>query len=264
MRGNVALPDVVVQKLAALDRMEASFEASFHYTQAVQGLQRFATFPISSTVQYLESLVVCDVKDRLLSVPHAVDRYEGRTCLALLQRWQTGEHADVVAFLQRKLDALSFAAITRQIEAARGDDARVAAPTVRLEHGRLVLLNRGFNLLHALHPVFTLPSAEVAAQVRAACEHSGYTLAHITEYLRALETPLYAPLRHPALSQRNMLLMDRVGVHTLTAEEGTAPPHEHSMPAAALASVTQPYTVRVIPGYMTLTAPEHNNPAGAR
>jgi hypothetical protein len=260
MRGTVALPDVVAHKLAALDQIEASFEASFHFAQEVQGLRRFATLPISSTVQYLEALVVCDVKDRLLSVPHAVERYEGRTCLALLQRWQTGASADVVAFLQRKLDALPLAGITRQIEAARAD-TRAAALTARLEHGRLVLLNRGFNLLAALQPLCTLPTEEVAAQARAACEHSGYTPAQIAEYLRALDGPLYAPLRHPALSQRNMLLMDRVGVHTMT--ESTASPQVHDRPVAPLPGVTQPYAERVIPGYVTLTALRHNNPAGA-
>lgn len=261
MRGIIAPSDVVARKLAALDRLEPAFETSFQYVQDVQGLKRFATFPIANTVQYLGALVVCDAKDRLLSVPHTVDRYEGRYCLELLQRWQTGEVAGIVAFLQRKLDALPFTGVTREVEAVRRD-ADASVMVAALEHGRIVLLNRGFNLLQALEPLFTQSPQELTEQVRAACAREGYAPDQIAERLRERESPLYAPLRHPALAQRNMLLMDRVGVQAI-------PPH-HTLPealdwqATAHPQVTPPYAEQRIHGYVALTTPQHNNLAGVR
>ncbi|HKB47485.1 MAG TPA: hypothetical protein VKC57_07290, partial [Ktedonobacterales bacterium] len=62
------LPALVAEKLAAIDRLEPAFVASFQYVQDVQGQKRFAQFPISSTVEYLHALAVCDAKDRLLGV----------------------------------------------------------------------------------------------------------------------------------------------------------------------------------------------------
>jgi hypothetical protein len=255
MREAVAVPEIVARKLEALDALEPEFAASFRYVQEVQGLTRLDPFPIASTVRYLRALVVCEAKDRLLSVPHVVNRYDGLTCLDLLERWQRGASAPVVAFLHRRLDALPFADLTRQIEAAR-QDAADGAVLAHLEQGRQVLLNRGFNLLRALEPIFTLPPDAMTRQVQAACAEAGDTPERLAQRRAALDGPLYAYLRHPALAQRNMHLMDRVGVAVLRDDPRP--------PAAAPAGVARPYAEYVITGYVALTAPQHNNPAGVR
>src|SRR5690242_15698501 len=107
------------QKLKAFDQLQTEFEASFLFIQQVHGQRRFSTFPVAETVHYLHALWICECKDRLLSIYKNIERYEGRYCLELLRRWQEGESADVVAFLQRKLDGLPFAELTRQIQEAR-------------------------------------------------------------------------------------------------------------------------------------------------
>ncbi|HEV2235249.1 MAG TPA: hypothetical protein VGR57_01190 [Ktedonobacterales bacterium] len=255
IRADVAVPEIVARKLAALDALEPEFAAAFRYVQEVQGLARLDPLPIAGTVRYLQALAICDAKDRLLSVPRVVDRYDGATCLDLLVAWQEGPSTAVVALLHRRLDALPFADLTRQIEQARQGNAG-GATLERLEHGRRVLLNRGYNLLHALEPIFALAPEELARQVRAACAESGDTPERLAQRRAALDGPLYASLRHPALAQRNMRLMDGVGV--------AAPPDAHQPPLAAPDLVAPPYAECVITGYVALTSPRHNNPAGLR
>jgi hypothetical protein len=255
------LPALIVEKLLAFERLEPAFESSFQYVQEVQGQKRFADFPIGHTVGYFHALVVCDRKDHLLSVPRTADRYEGELCLELLRRWQSGASADVVAFLQRKLDALPFADITRELEAARRAPERQALAE-RLAHGRLVLLNRGINLYHALEPIFTLAEDELTRQVRAACEQFGHSPSQIEEQLRELSAPVYSFVRHPALAQRNMLLMDRAGIRATS--EVVDRPGNRSWRVAVPAVPPGPYAEQVIAGYVALTAPLHNNINGTR
>jgi hypothetical protein len=256
MREAAAVPEIVARKLEALEALEPKFAASFRYVQEVQGLVRLDPFPIAATVGYLLALAVCDAKDRLLSVPRTIARYDGPTCLELLAAWQqSGASALVVAFLHRRLDALPFADLTRQIEAARRN-ATDATLLAHLEHGRAILLNRGYNLLRALEPIFALAPDEVAYLVRDACTEHYATPARLAQRRAALDDPLYAYLRHPALAQRNMQLMDRVGVATV--------PGAHHPPLAAPETVARPYAEHVISGYVSLTSPRHNNPAGVR
>ena len=256
MREAVAVPEIVARKLEALDALEPEFAASFRYVQEVQGLARLEPLPIAAMVRYLLALVVCDAKDRLLSVPRTIARYDGPTCLELLAVWQqSGQSAPVVGFLHRRLDALPFADLTRQIEAARrdGTDATLLA---HLEHGRMILLNRGYNLLRALEPIFALAPDELARQVRAACAEQDATPARLAQRRAALDDPLYGYLRHPALAYRNMQLMDHVGVETV--------PDAPHTPDAWPDVVAQPYAEHRISGYVSLTSPRHNNPAGVR
>ncbi|HEY7983731.1 MAG TPA: hypothetical protein VID73_06160 [Ktedonobacterales bacterium] len=256
MRAVVAVPEIVAHKLAALDALEPEFAAAFRYVQEVQGLARLDPLPIAGTVRYLRALAVCDAKDRLLSVPRVIARYDGATCLELLGVWQEdGASAAVVALLHRRLDALPFADLTRQIEQAR-QGADDGAALARLEHGRRVLLNRGFNLLRALEPIFALAPDELTRQVRAACEDAGDTPERLAQRRAALDGPLYAALRHPALARRNMHLMDRVGVAAL--------PEAHHPPLETPTLVARPFAECVITGYVSLTSPRHNNPAGVR
>src|SRR6266702_3954519 len=98
--------DLINRKLQAFEQLQAEFEASFRFVQNVHGQLRFASFPIADSVRYLHALWVCECKDRLLSIYKNIRRYDGHYCLELLQHWQDGNTADVVDFLNRKLDML--------------------------------------------------------------------------------------------------------------------------------------------------------------
>lgn len=257
-----AVPALIVDKLLAFDAMELEFEECFQFVQEMHGERRFPVCSVADTVRYLHALWICERKDRLLSIPKTIERYEGRLCLELLRDWQeTGEVADVVAFVRRKLDTLDFAYLTRQIETERRRDA--ASPIARrLAHGRLVLLNRGANLIHALEPLFILSEQAVWDQAREACAQLDHAPEQIAEQLQALETPLYSYVRHPALAQRNMVVMDRLGMR-LTAGAAERP-GERTWRVAAPTIPSGPYAEQRIAGYVALTAPWHNNPRDVR
>lgn len=207
---DVANPPVVTSKLAALDLLLPEFETSFPYVQEMHGQSRLQQVSVENVVRYLHALWVCERKDFLLSVPGTIHRYEGRRALELLAAWQQGEVADVVAFLQAKLGDLPFAEITRQWQAAvRDADEQLAE---RLAHGRRVLLNRAFNLNAALEAIFTPQAPELLEEVRTASESLGHTPEQIEQQLADMETEVYSYLPNPALAQRNMLVMNALGV----------------------------------------------------
>src|SRR5712691_2602765 len=109
---------IIQQKLAAFEQLRAEFEECFHYVQDMHGQRRISTFTVADSVHYLHALWICECKDRLLSIYKNIRRYEGKYCLELLGVWQEGDNTDVVAFLQRKLDMLPFADLTRQYHEA--------------------------------------------------------------------------------------------------------------------------------------------------
>jgi hypothetical protein len=256
MAQDVSLAAIVAEKLAAFARLQPEFEASFQYVQEVQGQRRFADFSVAATARYLHALWVCECKDRLLSVPRSMGRYEGQRCLELLRDWQTGETAEVVDFLRGKLDTLPFGDITRQLEQVRRQ--QIANPLAeRLAHGRIILLNRGMNLLHAMEPLFTLPEKALLAEVREACIQFGQQPEQIALRLTELELPLYAYIPHPMLAQRNMLVMDRVGVQ-LTSATADQPEHR-SWQVAEPELPAHPYAEQIISGYVDMTSTRHNN-----
>jgi hypothetical protein len=203
-------PPLVAAKLAALDSLAPEFEASFPYVQEIHGHRRFQQLRVADVVRYLHALWVCECKDLLLSVPHTIGRYEGHRALELLAIWQQGETAEVVAFLQARLDTLPFEEITRQWQiAVRDADERRAD---RLAHGRLVLLNRGFNLNAALDAIFAPQLVDPKEQLRTASAGLGHTSEQISQQLAEMETDAYSYLPHPALARRNMLVMNALGV----------------------------------------------------
>lgn len=256
MAVTVQVPELVQQKLAVFASMQAEFETCFHFQQEVHGHKRFSSFPVSRIVYYLHALWLCERKDRLLSVCNTIRRYEGERCLALLRGWQTGQNAPVAAFLLQKLAMLSFAEITAQIEEVRrkqGDEMLAR----RLEHGRLVLLNRGMNLMHALEAIFSLSEKVLLDEVRPACEQYGHTPARIEEQLADLQSPLYTYRPHQLLAQRTMVVMNKLEVDVLTYHADQ--PGERSR---HIQPPVQPLTSRadhVIGGYLPLLAPMHNN-----
>ncbi len=253
---DTSLAALVAEKLAAFERLQPEFEASFQYVQDVQGQRRFATFPVAASARFLHALWVCERKDGLLSVPRTMGRYEGRRALELLHDWQTGETAGVVEFLQRKLDTLPFGQLTRQLETVRRQEG--ASPLAeRLAHGRLVLLNRGMNLHRALEPLFTLPEDALLEEVWAACAEYGHQPGQIDEQLAELDSPLYRCVPHPLLARRNMLIMDQLGIR-LTSDIADQPGRRSWWVAEATLPAS-PYAEQVIRGYVDMTSTRHNN-----
>lgn len=264
MADEIAMPALITEKLATFERLQQEFEASFRYIQDVQGQRRFPIFPIDAVVRYLHALWVCECKDRLLSIPKTIERYEGMLCLELLQRWQAGELAGVVEFLQRKLDSQPFSVLTRQIEdlqRQRGEGspalAAEGALIERLKHGRLVLLNRAMNLMQALEPIFTLPPQQLLADVQAACAHYGHQPEQLARQVQELQTNLYTFVAHPALVQRNMLVMNKLGIQ-ITADTSDQPGRRSSRVGVPTIP-EQPYAQEVIKGYVEMTSLLHNN-----
>ena len=113
------------------------------------------------------------------------------------------------------------------------------------------------NLFQALEPLFTLPEKALLAEVRDASMRYGHQPPQIAEQLAELGTPLYRYVPHPTLVQRNMLVMDRLGVR-LTRSAADQPGKrswlvtEPTLPAS-------PYAEQVISGYVDMTSPRYNN-----
>src|SRR6266481_236314 len=255
------VPELVKQKLEAFERLQDEFEASLLFVQNMHGQYHFTSFPVADSVRYLHALWVCECKDRLLSIYKNITRYEGRHCLELLRRWQEGHTANVVAFLQRKLDTLPFADLTGQIYHARqlgGEEGLVP----RLVHGRRVLLNRGMNLMQALDAIFALPEDELLKEVQTACTYYGHQPDQIEKQLDEMETPLYSYVPHQALARRNMTTMNRMGVNIMT--NPTDQPGRRSWRVLESTEPMHPYAEHLIEGYLELTLPAHNNIRGLR
>jgi hypothetical protein len=253
----VMVPQLVQQKLEAFARLEPEFEASFKFVQDVHGQKRFSSFPVAYTVRYLHSLWICECKTSLLSVSRTVKEYEGQLCLQLLRRWQEEEAtADVVAFLHRKLDMLPLADITRQVhEASRVHANNILAQ--RLMHGRTVLLNRGINLMQALDALFTLSEDELFRNVDESCMQYGHLPEQIVVQLEEMQSLLYSFVPHQLLAQRNMQIMNKLGVNVVQKPANL--PGERSWKVAKSTQPLQPFAEHVVQRYQELTAPWHNN-----
>src|SRR6266566_2028134 len=250
------VPELIKQKLEAFEHLHDEFETSFHFVQDVHGQKRFASFPVADSVRYLHALWVCECKDRLLSIYKNIRRYDGQYCLELLRSWQDGDTADVVDFLNRKLDTLPFADLTSQIHEARHQHKNDGLAR-RLEHGRLVLLNRGINLMQALDAIFAMPEDELIKEVQLICARFGHDPGQIEKELGEMETPLYAYLPHQALAQRNMVVMNKLGVNVMGLP--TDQPGERSGSVLEPTEPLRPFAEQVVEGYVELTLPRHNN-----
>jgi hypothetical protein len=244
------------RKLTEFARIEDEFIASFIFVQEVHGQRRFDSFSLEHIVRNLHALYICELKDRLLSVMNTVDRFEGERCLRLLRDWQEGATAEVITFIHRKLDNLPFGEVSRQIErSARSGDAQTAS---RLAAGRVVLLNRNFNLSHALHAIITPEPEQLRAEVVALCAQLDHTPTALDQQIASLRTDLYAYAPSPALARRNMLLMNRLGVQVADAAGVRPPlaPAEEGVDRAItpVAQPAPPYAQEIIPGVMTLVS----------
>jgi hypothetical protein len=257
MERNPAREQAAQRKSEAFEQLQPAFEASFRFVQEVHGQRRFSAFHVAETVRYLHALWVCECKDRLLSVYRNIVRYEGQHCLRLLQRLQKGEADEVIAFLHRKLDGLPFAELTRQIQEAKTTRHAGDGLARRLVHGRLVLLNRGMNLMQALDAIFALSDNDLRKEVRAACAQYGHRPDQIEQQLAEIEGPLHFYVPHPLLAQRNMVVMNRLGINVLTMPIDL--PGERSWKVVAPTEAPRPFAEHVIAGSMELVSPSHNN-----
>jgi len=255
------IPELIQHKLDAFERIETEYEQCFCFIQDVHGQKRFSTFSIEQIVYYLHALWLCECKDRLLSVYKNIRRYEGDRCLELLQVWQDGRSADVVAFVLDKLDMHSFADFTAQIEDARRQGQNEAIVCV-LEHGRLILLNRGINLVHILETMSVLSENDMLDEVRRASAQCGHTPVQIEEQLAVMATPLYAYRPHALLAQRNMTVMNRLGIDV--SAPGEEPSCVRSWLLTSADEPQAPFAEQVIDGYLPLLAPLYNNVRGVR
>jgi hypothetical protein len=255
------MPALVQLKMDAFERLQPEFEASFQFVQGVHGQRRFPMFPVSDTVRYLHALWVCECKGRLLSVAKTVKEYEGKRCLELLRLWQQGDTASVVDFLQHKLDMLPLAQITQQYSEARQRQQN-GGLAQRLAHGRLIMLNRGFNLMQALDSIFLLSEAALSSEVSGACEHYGHLPEQIEVQLEEMSAPLYSYVPNQALAQRNMLVMNMLGINATLRPSDL--PGQRSWRVLSPTEPLSPYAEHVVEGYQELTSPFHNNIKGDR
>jgi len=258
----LAIEKLAKQKLEAFERLQSEFEESFHFVQEVHGQQRFSTFPVMESVHYLHALWICECKDRLLSVYKNIERYEGRYCLELLRRWQEGETADVIDFLYRKLDVFPFAELTRQIQEAKSVSSVDAKLVDRLVHGRLVLFNRFMNLMQALDAILAMSEDDLRNEVLSACARYEHSPSQIEQQLAEMEQPLYSYMRHQLLAQRNMLVMNKLGVKVMTLP--TDRPGERSWRVTVPVEPLPSFAMHTIEGYLELVSPSHNNIMGHR
>ena len=253
----ISLPNIVQQKLAAFEQLEPEFEQCFQFLEEVHGLKRFSVFPVEYTVRYLHALWMGECKTCLLSVARTVKVYEGRLSLELLQHWQEdGDTASVVGFLTRKLDTLPLEDISRQIQIAqrvhRNDNL-----AKRLVYGRMIMLNRGMNLLRALDSIFALSEDKIQYAVSMACERYGHRPAQITQQLQELESPLFAFAPHQVLAQRNMLVMNKLGVSILSQSQDQ--PDQRSPHVSNLTALLPPFAEHIVQPYLDMTSSNHNN-----
>lgn len=261
MNATQTIQNVVNQKLAAFDQLQDEFESSFRYVQEVHGQKRFDAFPVEYIVRYLHALWVCECKERLLSIYKNIGRYEGRYCLELLRGWQGGESADVVDFLQRKLDMMPFADITRQIQEAQKEGGDYGLEQ-RLLHGRLTLLNRGINLMRALAAMFALPAEQLMQEVQVACERYGHKPSQIDQLLADMDLPIYAYIPHQSLAERNMVVMNKLGANVMS--KAVDQPGNRSWRVLESIEPLHPFAEHVILDYQPLFAPYYNNIRGVR
>lgn len=247
--------ELIQQKVAAFEHIAPEFTTCFRFKQDVHGLKRFSSFPVEYSVRYLHARWLCECKDRLFSVYKNIARYGGGQCLELLRRWQTGDSADVVAFLQQKLDMVPFGELTRQYQQARSASVEHSL-TKSLAYGRSVLLNRGMNLMQALNTIFTLPDEQLVKEVQVACMQYGHHPSQIEEQLAALHTPLYSYVPHQSLAQLNMTVMNKLGIDIMNKPIDQS--GERSWHVLKPTEPMGPYAEHVIAGYQELITPSHN------
>ncbi len=250
------IQQLIQQKLEVFDRVQPEFETNFQFVQDMHGQKRFLSLTVSDAVHYFHARWICELKGRLLSVAKTNKEYEGRHSLELLRQWQEGDTASVVDFLNRWLDMLPLADITRQIHMAflhHPEDGLAE----RLVHGRLIMLNRGMNLMRLLDAIFALPKDDLIKEVAAACRQYSHLPEQITQQLEEMNSPLYSYVPHQSLAQRNMRVTNAMGESV--ADKPADLPGNRSWRVVPPTEPLHPYAEHIVEGYQELVTPTHNN-----
>lgn len=251
------IQQLIQQKLEAFDLLQPEYEASFQFVQDIHGQKRFSSLAVADAVRYLHARWVCECKGRLLSVAKTYKEYEGKLCLELLRLWQEGNTARVVEFLNHRLDMLPLAEITYQIQETQ-QQQQEGGLVKRLVHGRKIMLNRGMNLIYLLDAIFAFPEAQLQEEVKAACTAFGHLPAQVEQQLKEMEElPLYSYVPHRSLAQRNMKLMNTMGIEV--ADKVADLPGQRSWRVISPTEPMSPYAEHIIEGYQELVTPSHNN-----
>ncbi len=258
MASTLVAEKLAKQKLKAFDQLLSEFETSFLFVQQVHGQRRFSTFPVLEIVHYFHALWICECKDRLLSIYKNIERYEGSQCLNLLWHWQQSDTPDIIDFLHAKLDGFPFVQLTQQILEAQNSHPVDDATVRRLLHGRQTLLNRSMNLMQALEAIFTLSDQDLIYEVRDACAIYGHSPTQIEQQLATMDVPLYSYVPSRILAQRNILVMNKLGINVMTLP--TDRPGERTWKVEAPTEPMPSFAMQAIDRYLELTSPTHNNP----
>ena len=173
-----------------------------------------------------------------------------------------GDANDVIGFLHAKLDGFPFVERTHQITEAKATHPEDDGLVRRLLHGRQTLLNRSMNLMQALDAIFALSEENLRFEVRDACAIYGHSRSQIELQLAEMVDPLYSYVPHSLLAQRNMLVMNKLGVNVMTLP--TDRPGERSWKVAVSTEPMASYAMHTIEGYVELVSPSHNNIKGER
>jgi hypothetical protein len=147
------------------------------------------------------------------------------------------------------LDGLPFADFTRQIQEA----TTLHLAHEGLVHGRFVLLNRGMNLMQALDAIFSLPEDDLMREMQGACARFGHHPSQIEQQLAQVKDPLSYSIPHQLLAQRNMQVMNKLGIRVMT--QHTNLPGERSWTVVAPTNPLRPFAEHVIREYLELVSP---------
>jgi hypothetical protein len=99
-------------------------------------------------------------------------------------------------------------------------------------------------------------------EVRDACAIYGHSLSQIELQLAEMLDPLYSYVPDSLLAQRNMQIMNKLGVDVMTLP--TDRPGERSWKVAVPTEPMPSYAIHTIEGYLELVSPSLNNIKGER
>lgn len=111
--------------------------------------------------------------------------------------------------------------------------------------------------MQALDAIFALPEEALLRNVREACAQYGHLPEQVALQLEEMQSPLYSFVPHQLLAQRNMQVMNRLGINVI--QKPADLPGERSWKVARSIEPLQPFAEHVVHGYHELTALWHNN-----
>ena len=111
--------------------------------------------------------------------------------------------------------------------------------------------------MQALDAIFVLSEDDLKNEVLDACGQYGHIPRQIELQLAEMDDPLYSYVPHQLLAQRNMLVMNKLGVNVMTLP--TDRPGERSWKVSAPTEPMPSFADHTIEGYLELVSPTHNN-----